>query len=198
MQQHAKLPVEQFAALLTAELFPHKDTFISKQLAGNLVSRDIEIMTVLSQFQNVLEPICSINNLFGQPIAADYEKLLCSPQILVQFQQELSKESPLHHHLNVFTENQVPEDFILYSKHQKTSQKLTQQEMQIAEQVAHIQMAHLIISETNMKPKFSEYKRPDEIEDEKIAEWEEKQAKKTKAGDFKLGKGNKFGALEEE
>lgn len=116
-----QLDNEQFAALVTGMFFPHKDTYVSKQLSTNQVSRDLHIMNVLTQFQMVLEAICSINSMFGAPIDADYETILCGPQVLIQYHHELDKESPLRLYSSVILKTEIPEDFIAYSKRQKTS-----------------------------------------------------------------------------
>ncbi|CAL5976718.1 Conserved_hypothetical protein [Hexamita inflata] len=193
--KHVKnITAEQLAAIITGTLFPHKDAFVSKQLAANQIPRDMGMMTIISQYQNILEPIMAINNLFGQPIQANYESIINCPQILVQYQQEIEKDSAMRSFPSVFTKNDIPDDFVNYSKRQKTSQKLSRQEMQIAEQIASIAVANLVI--VNSKIDYSNYLSTIE-EDAATLEWEEKQAKKTKAGDFKLGKGNKFGAFEE-
>lgn len=85
------------------------------------MSRDLHIMNVLTQFQMVLEAICSINSMFGAPIDADYETILCGPQVLIQYHHEVTNESPLRMYSNIILKEEIPDDFIAYSKRQKTS-----------------------------------------------------------------------------
>ena len=69
------------------------------------------------------------------------------------------------------------------------------QAMQIAENLGNVEVVNQIIKMGNYVEPMTKYGKF-EIVDNTAEDFEEKQKKKTKAGDFKLTKGNKFAMLD--